>query len=182
MTRSLAPANRFQPKPPGTTKLPDPVTIRVYREADSGAIIELARQLQSHELQYFDRLKPAEAIGRWYLDGLLTEVHKHNGTFLVAEHDNECVGYATVLLGLTSADDPEEVLYSYAHIGDLAVASQHRGKGIGRALMVECERLARAAGESWLRLAVLAGNHSARQFYAGLGMQEMLVRLEKKLL
>jgi ribosomal protein S18 acetylase RimI-like enzyme len=181
MSRSWERTNRFPPRPPGTTKLPDKVTIRDYCEADSIAIIELARQLQGHETQYFDRLKPPDAIGRWYLDDLLAQIRKHNGVFLVAEYEGERVGYATLLLGLTSADEPEEVLYTYAHIGDLAVASRHRGKGIGSALMAHCEKLALAAGESWLRLSVLAGNHSARGFYANVGMQETLVRLEKKL-
>jgi ribosomal protein S18 acetylase RimI-like enzyme len=123
--------NRSLPRPPGTTKLPEGTTIRDYRETDANAVVEIARQLQSHEIQYFDRLKPAHSIGLWYLDVLLSDVQKHQGKFLVAESKSGIVGYATLLLGLTSADEPEEILYSYGHIGDLAVASTYRGKGIG---------------------------------------------------
>ncbi len=137
--------------------------------------------MQEHEAKVFDRLKPPDAIGRWYLDGLLTEVQTYNGALLVAETSKSVAGYATLLTGRSSADEPEEVDYTYSHVSDLAVGAKYRGNGIGRALMMECERLAIAAGDRWLRLGVLAGNHSARKFYAELGMEEIFLRLEKKL-
>jgi ribosomal protein S18 acetylase RimI-like enzyme len=144
-------------------------------------VIDLVRQLQRHETRCFDRLKPPDSLGRWHLDDLLDEAETRSGRLLAAEWNLEAVGYAAFLPGLTSAEDHDEVLYSYADVGGLAVAVHHRGNGIGRALMSECERLALAAGEKWLRLSVLGGNRSARQFHEGFGMRESLVGLEKKL-
>jgi ribosomal protein S18 acetylase RimI-like enzyme len=172
---------RFPPRPPGTTKLPDTFAIRPYSEADAEAVVRLVRELQEHEARAFDRLKPPDSIGSWYLDGRIKDIQTHGGAFLVAADANTVAGYATLLTGLSSADEPEEVPYTYAHVSDLCVGMAFRGRGIGRALMAECERLARAAGEKWLRLGVLAGNQPARRFYADLGMEEVFVTLEKKL-
>ncbi len=106
----------------------------------------------------------------------------HGGVLLVAANGNGIAGYANLLIGLSSADEPEEVPYTFAHVSDLCVGTAYRGNGIGQALMAECERRATAAGEKWLRLDVLAGNHSARKFYSNLGMEELFLTLEKKLM
>ena len=48
-------------------------------------------------------------------------------------------------------------------------------------LLEACERMARDAGQTWLRLGVLAGNHSARSFYAEFGLEDSFLTLEKRL-
>ena len=139
------------------------------------------RELQAHESAIFDRMKPVDAIGPWYIDKLKTDVAKYAGTFLVADGGNALLGYATLLTEVTSADQPDEVLYSYAYVGDLAVRESHRGNGVGRALIGECEKIARTAGQKWLRLGVIAANQSAREFYSRMGLEEKFLTLEKKL-
>ena len=52
---------------------------------------------------------------------------------------------------------------------------------VGAALLDACEDLARAAGQRWLRLGVLAANERARAFYARQGYGEILLTLEKRL-
>jgi hypothetical protein len=39
--------------------------IRPYMEADQSQVLELARELQAHEVPLFDRMKPAADIGLW---------------------------------------------------------------------------------------------------------------------
>ncbi len=164
-----------------SSSLIGPITIRDFSDGDIDAVISLARELQLHEIQFFDRLKPASEINTWYVDGLKTETSKHNGRFLIAEINSIIVAYVTLLLEVTSADDPEETLYRFAHIRDLSVASSARGQQVGTALMQECERLALQHGCKWLRLGVLAKNSMARNFYEKLGMEELSLTLEKKL-
>lgn len=156
-------------------------TIREYLDSDEAQVVALARELQAHESAIYDRMKPVDEIGPWYVGRVKTDVAKHNGTFLVADEGKQLLGYASLLTEVTSVDDPDEILYSYAYVGDLAVTMSRRGQGVGRALMEECERIARAAGQKWLRLGVLAANQTAREFYSRMGLEEKLLTLEKKL-
>lgn len=169
------------PKPSGRMKRPDPLIIRTFRDSDSEAVLDIVRELQVHERQYYDRLKPPEDIGPWYIDKLKVDVDEHKGSLLVAECDGVVCGYVALLTEVSSEDAQDEILYSFSHVGDLAVLKSHRGQGIGGALMAECERLSRAAGQKWLRLSVLAGNDGARRFYDDFGLEEVFLTLEKKL-
>lgn len=156
-------------------------TIRQYRDSDEAQVLALVRELQAHESAIYDRMKPVDAIGPWYVDKMKIDVAKYKGTFLVADEGRKLLGYASLLTEVTSADDPDEILYSYAYVGDLAVTVSYRGQGVGRALVEECEKIARAAGQKWLRLGVLAANQTAREFYNRMGLEEKLLTLEKKL-
>jgi len=156
--------------------------IRDFRDSDEAPVIALVRELQAHESQSYDRMRPAEEIGSWYVQFLKDDISKHRGSFLVAEMGEAIVGYATLLTEVSSAEERDEILYTFAHVGDLAVAASHRGVGIGFALLSECERRARAAGQKWLRLGVHAGNREARKFYSQAGLQEAFLTLEKRLI
>ena len=157
------------------------VTVRNYLDSDLTAVIAIAQDLQRHELHYFDRLKPTEAIGESYISYLLAEVKSHDGQFLVAEVSGEIAGYATLLTQFDSSKDFEEVFYTYSYIGDLAVKQSARRAGVGKALIASCENTVRSARIKFLRLAVLADNNDARSFYAKAGYSELLIRLEKTL-
>ena len=126
-------------------------------------------------------MKPVDAIGPWYVDKVKTEVAKYKGTFLVVDNGKALLGYATLLTEVTSADEPDEILYSYAYVGDLAVRTNHRGQGVGRVLIEECEKIAKAAGQKWLRLGVIAANQRAREFSKRIGLEEKCLTVEKKL-
>ena len=144
-------------------------------------MIAVVKDLQAHEARYYDRLKPVDGIGQWYIDGIIESIAKYRGAFLVAEQNGNLIGYATLLTAVDSSEDQDEVLYTYSHVSELAVRAGHRGKGVGSALLAECERKARAAGQKWLRLSVLAANGDAREFYAAFGLREHLITLEKPL-
>ena len=150
-------------------------------DSDEAQVVELVRELQAHESGVYDRMKPVDAIGPWYVDKMKADAAKHRGKILVADKGKKLLGCASLLTEVTSADDPDEILYSYAYVGDLAVTMSHRGQGVGRALIEECEKIARAAGQKWLRLGVIAANQSAREFYSRVGLEEKFLTLEKKL-
>ncbi|MBC8038743.1 MAG: GNAT family N-acetyltransferase [Rhizobiales bacterium] len=139
------------------------------------------RELQTHESQFYDRMKPAEEMNRWYIQRLKDDIAKHKGAFLVAEADQTVVGYATLLTEVSSENERDEILYTCAYVGDLAVTKSRRGQGVGHALLSECEKLARAAGQKWMRLGVHVGNREARAFYARAGLEEKFLTLEKPL-
>lgn len=155
-------------------------TVRNYVSSDLDSVIALARELQAHEIQFFDRLRPTPEIGVAYINKILSELAKHKGQMLIAESDGKIVGYASLFVEVVD-DDPEVIAYSFSSIGDLVVSEHHRGHGVGQLLMATCERIARENGQKWLRLSVIAGNASARRFYERAGLEDHVYRLEKKL-
>jgi ribosomal protein S18 acetylase RimI-like enzyme len=157
------------------------VTIRLFRDSDQAQVIAIVRELQEHESQFYDRLKPAAEIGAWYVDWVREAVVGSHGHFLVADLNGLAVGYAALNPSLSSEESREEVYYEYARIDDLAVLKSHRNAGIGGMLLAECEKLARQAGRKWLRLGVHADNVGARRFYERFQMKERFLTLEKQL-
>jgi ribosomal protein S18 acetylase RimI-like enzyme len=90
---------------------------------------------------------------------------------LVAVEGGEIVGSLTLELSerVDARDDPLEA--HRAHIRMLGVAPGHQGRGIGRALMVEAEARARAAGKTEITLHTTEPMTVARAMYAGLGYE-----------
>jgi GNAT superfamily N-acetyltransferase len=154
--------------------------IREFCESDAPAILRLARALQAHEAALFERMKPPETIGAWYLDALLRECAEKSGAVLVAQDESGAViGYATLLVESTSSIT--EADYCYARIGDFVVDEQARRRGVGGSLLIECERRARVAGVNELRVDVLAANRQARHVYDTRGFEDVYVTMRKVL-
>jgi ribosomal protein S18 acetylase RimI-like enzyme len=155
--------------------------ITPYDTMDESEVVGLVRELQAHEAKLFDRMMPPNEMGSWYILRLLQKVGETGGTFLVARLEGRIVGYATLLARQTTETVLDEVVYSYASIGDLVVAESARGLGIGARLIEECENLARADGQKWLRITVLAANARARQLYERMGFTDCFIDMEKPL-
>jgi ribosomal protein S18 acetylase RimI-like enzyme len=157
------------------------VIIRPFRNSDEPQVVLIVRELQDHESQFYDRLKPSDEIGAWYVDWIRENRDSKDGHVLVAEIDGQVVGYAALDTMLDSTESREEIYYQYASISDLAVLKSHRNRGIGMALLAECERLARSAGRKWLRLGVHADNEGARRLYERFRLTQRFLILEKVL-
>ncbi|WP_119391092.1 GNAT family N-acetyltransferase [Taklimakanibacter lacteus] len=155
------------------------IEIREYRETDAEAMLALIRQLQAHEVALYDRMKPAADMGSWYIDLLKKQCAEDDGVILIAAEDGNALGYATILTNVIEDGAGDEVAYAYAYVGDLVVAEAARRRGIGRRLLDECERRARAAGRDELRITVLALNNGAREAYRGFGFSDLLVDMRK---
>jgi GNAT superfamily N-acetyltransferase len=125
---------------------------------------------------------PTTEIGSWYILRALRDARGSGGEFLVAELDGRVIGYATVLVGQSSRAFLDEMPYTYAYVGDLIVTKDARRRGIGVALLEECERRARGAGEKWLRIGVIAANSDAARLYERYGFAVQFLRMEKPLI
>lgn len=154
--------------------------IRDYVDADEDALIGLIRQLQVHEDRYYDRMLPPEDIAGWYIDALKADCRQHAGHIRMACTNGKVAGYCAILTRV-EADDVDEIPYWYAYVSELAVAEKARGNGIGKALLADAERLARAAGAKWLRVSVLTRNTLAHEVYKSYGFADRLVNMEKPL-
>lgn len=141
----------------------------------------MLRDLQAHELTIYDRTRPPETMGAWYIDRLKQATAEGRGRILVAEREGLIVGYAAILSCVSAQDERDEIPHTYAHVDDLGVLASCRSQGVGAALLAACEANARQAGQRWIRLGVLAANERARSFYARQGYGDVLITVEKKL-
>lgn len=69
----------------------------------------------------------------------------------------------------------------HGHIGDVIVAPEGEGRGVGRALMAKSEGWAREQGYRWLTLTVFRQNVRARELYERLGYGEDMIKYVKEL-
>lgn len=87
--------------------------------------------------------------------------------FLVAEAGSgELAGYLTYFVGVHTDDLAQSV-----HVDDLFVRAQHRGTGLGQALMEEIRTHAKTIGATRLFWTVWQKNKAAQDFYAKLGAE-----------
>ncbi|MEM7427205.1 MAG: GNAT family N-acetyltransferase [Pseudomonadota bacterium] len=156
------------------------ITIRHYVPEDLDRLIELLRELQAHEQVFEPRMKPPEALGADYFDGLLDDMKSQGGAILIAENRSIACGYAVYLTHVPN-DDEDEIDYTYAYVSDVAVTAEARGRGVGRMLLDACERGAREAGAQVLRISVLSQNERAIGLYRSFGFSDRVTELEKRL-
>ena len=147
--------------------LPEEIAIRRARESERSriralSIEELPAELDDDELKFVQRAK--EVFGE-RLDAILT---RPGNEFYVAQvgTDEGIAGY--VWFGVSQRP------FSGAEIGwiyDIMVVPEHRGKGIGEALMKHALKVSKERGFTQTGLMVNAKNKAAWSLYEKLGFQ-----------
>jgi GNAT superfamily N-acetyltransferase len=86
---------------------------------------------------------------------------------LVAEAGGRALGYAATvpLVRLQLGERGTEVAHLY-------VRPEHRGQGIGRALVEAATRAAEDAGHSWIAIGTKPGNREAQAAYRAMGLED----------
>ena len=137
------------------------------------------------ELQDFERsLDPRLPSGAEIVDDLIPRMMFRcatcDGMVLVAELSEAVVGFVTILAKVKS-EEIEEGDIEYGLVSDVVVASKYRKQGIGRKLLEAAESYAKSNGVRWLRIGVLAENHSADGLYDSMGFKRLYIEREKEL-
>ena len=105
----------------------------------------------------------------------LAKVDGIPGVFVrVAEVDGSVAGLATCHRFL-SLHKTEPVVW----LTSLVVSSEHRGEGIGHALVAACETWAKEQGAERLSLTSATHREAAHAFYLGMGYEQTGVRLAR---
>ena len=134
------------------------IHVRAATREDAAALAALVTQLgyASKREAVETRLERLESEGQIVLVAVAA-----------AGEAGQLVGLAAMFVNHVIVDDRP-----FARLAALVVAEGYRGRGVGRALVGEVERLAREAGCSSIE--VTSGDHrpEAHRFYAALGFEE----------
>jgi ribosomal-protein-alanine N-acetyltransferase len=125
----------------------------------------LIRSLVEEDLPSILRIEEATYPTPWTEGIFRDELAAAGRIYLVAEENDEIVGYSGLMLVL-----PE------AHVTSVTVDPQRRGSRIGTRLMLRICQEALAAGASSLTLEVRVSNRNAQALYQRFGMAPVGVR------
>lgn len=142
--------------------------IRPARETDYDALCPLWRQgddLHARLHPGFFRTAPGLPRSFGELSRMLAAREE---VLLVAEDSGVLVGLAHVRV-FDTPEHPAKTRRRRGYLEDLVVLQDHRGRGVGRALMEAAAGWCTEQGGTQLLLTVWAGNDPAESFYRGLG-------------
>ena len=122
-------------------------------EPESGVVVRRGQPSDVDGLLALEAAFPTDRLSRASLRHLLTRAH---ADVWVAEAEGRAIGDAVVLYRRG---------YDTARLYSLVVADDHRGRGIGAALLAAAEEGASQHGSVGLRLEVRADNVAARRLY-----------------
>ena len=137
--------------------------IRVARREDIPVILELIRGLAEYEHARADEVPVDEAILTESLFG-----DKPAAEVLLAGFGAEVAGFAVFFHNFSTWRGRHGL-----YLEDLFVRPEMRGRGIGKALLFELARIARARGCARMEWAVLDWNTTAIDFYKSLGARPL---------
>lgn len=103
----------------------------------------------------------------WSRQSYETELKNQWANYLACDWEGQLAAY----IGMWT-------VFEEAHITNVAVSKRFRGRGLGRILMLEEEKLARAKGANRILLEVRPSNEAALAMYKGLGYIPISVRRE----
>jgi GNAT superfamily N-acetyltransferase len=117
----------------------------------------------------------AEALAVKQTAELLPEGPDTPGMLLLTAEDSSGQPIGSVWVALDRHRAGEAWIY------DIEVNPEHRGKGLGRALLQAAEQQAARHGATWIGLNVFGGNAVARNLYESSGYQITGINMRKEL-
>ena len=156
--------------------------IREYKQEDRQDVVRCIGLLQD----YIATLDPlhrhrhlADFDAETYISGSFEEVKKHSGAVYVAEEEGNMVG---CIIGAVYQDLPDSIQRypsTNGKIVELIVLPEHRGKGVGNALMERMEQYLVSQKCTVITVECFAPNMDAHRFYEKLGYNDRLITLIK---
>lgn len=154
------------------------VRLRTATPEDRDAVIDLIHALNLFEADLTGDRKRHRAAAVAYYGDLMSRLAQRNGRVVLAETD----GLIVAAMGFSLDEDAAYITDDVRHHGtvtDLIVSEDWRGRGVGRILLAEAERLTRQAGHKRLTIGVLAANAAAERTYRTFGFEPYVSILVK---
>ena len=149
--------------------------------ADRAALMAMIAAFQDFEVTLHPNRRPGAEIAADYLAIIEREVAAKQGAIFVAEHAGAAVGFVCCW----ADHDDDELIHAetraHGYIADVFVADEHRGQGVGGALIAAAEAYLAGLGFARIRLISLAANADAHAVYEHLGYRAYEITYEKTL-
>lgn len=130
-----------------------PYRIRAARPGDLGALYALMEMYDDYDRHKFDRKKARNAMRRMLGDRRL-------GTVLIALDGKRPIGYLVLALGYSLEFGGRD-----AFIDEFFIAEEYRGKGLGKAVLAQAQKVAKRRQVKALHLEVTRHNDRVIGFY-----------------
>ena len=122
------------------------------------------RSMLASDVEAMARMESANQPRPWTVGMFRDEFIAPGRTYLVVE-DDVMVGFGGI-----------QLIGEEAHVTNLLIDPDHRGRGLGRRLLKELIVSSIRQGARHLTLEVRVGNHAARSLYTSLGLAPVGVR------
>lgn len=157
------------------------VLIRKAKLRDVNKLAEMAFVLLDYHSKYDRELYSGPSKKKQiklFKQRLKRKIFDKNGLLLVAELNSEIIGYL-----MASIQDRTALfkVNKWAHIHDIFVEKNFRGRGIGRKLIKTTKRFFKKKGLKYLELEVHPKNTQAMRNYEKLGFREFEQQMVLKL-
>ena len=137
------------------------ITIRYAQESDIPQILQFIRELASYENMLDDVVATEDLLREWIFEKKKAEV-------IFAEENGESVGFALFFHNFSTFLDRAGI-----YLEDLFVKPEHRGKGVGKALLQRLAQITMERGCGRLEWACLDWNKPSIDFYLSLDAMPM---------
>ena len=154
------------------------IMLRQASGKDKEVAIELIHELNVAEAAIQDDRHTDMAAAAAYYAELMQRLSTRSGKLILADVNSETVG----LMGFSIDRDAAYIVAErnrHGSVTDLVVRKAWRGKGVGRRLLEEAERLTKEAGLKRLNIGVLHRNTGAAALYREFGFEPYIEILTK---
>ena len=160
------------------------VIIRKAEGKDKDAFVRLEREFceYNHRLELSSHLerKPCSDVPDSFFSNAFDALLVKNIFFHITEINGEVIGCIEAEI----VEPYEKELYGITktgHINSVFVTSEHRGKGVGTALVNEAIKWIKSQGVELCTLGVVEGNSDAKASYEKLGFRPERTKMWKKI-
>jgi len=150
------------------------VTIRAATDADGPVVLALADRLREGVAPWRDEAAVVDAVRGW-VEVSVAAIDEVGHAVFVAELGSTIVGFVTLSPGSHWSGVAEP------SIGELVVAPEAEGQGIGTALVKAVMAHARSEGHARVSVSTGAANARALGLYRRLGFEDEDVTLSRRL-
>ena len=137
------------------------ITIRYARESDIPQILQFIRKLANYENMLDDVVATEDLLREWIFEKKKAEV-------ILASENGENVGFALFFHNFSTFLGRAGI-----YLEDLFVEPEHRGKGVGKALLQRLAQITMERGCGRLEWSCLDWNKPSIDFYLSLGAMPM---------
>ena len=155
--------------------MPTPASrVRPYAATDRDAVLVLAPRLLIGLAPWIDKAATLTAAQGW-ITAVVEGTGSERAAFVADDGTGQVVGFVSVARQVHFSGQPR------AYVGELIIAAEAEGAGLGRLLLTAAEEWAIAQGLPVLELDTDTSNEHARHFYAHPGYAEEGIKLVKQL-